>query len=79
MIMHLETGPPNPELGSKDWQVIDYETRRKLMNDFDYLNRTLSDWLDEFFMEDYEISIRVIEDEYLIRYTAALIDDLGLV
>ena len=43
------------------------------MRNFDYINKTLTEWLDEFFPDVDEIPIDVIQSEYLGRFAAALI------
>jgi hypothetical protein len=42
------------------------------MNDFDYLNGTLTQWLDEWVGDDSETIIQFIEQEYLPRFEKAI-------
>lgn len=42
------------------------------MDEFDYLNGTLTEWLDEFFVDADSVNIKIIETEYLPRFEAAL-------
>ena len=66
-----------PEVVTKPFTIIleDEETEpMNNMNEFDYLNQTLTEWADQF-TEQHDFAydkIKLIEDEYLPRFEAAL-------
>jgi len=52
--------------------LSDEETDAQIMDEFDYLNGSLVDWLNEFGFSTYEDVLRAIDVEYLPRFEHAV-------
>ena len=48
-----------------------------MMDEFDYLNGTLTEWLDTFVTREESTTIQFIEDEYLPRFEAAIYKNIS--